>query len=352
MIDKIEIKSIPVTSLNSIKGANSGYNGEKIIGPMVQSEVVDLDIDVDFTRMLPIINFSTNPPTVTVKDINGKYHSYQGMCQGEGLGIFDENGNKVSGIYDETMVLIEKWFPEWSDTQIDEYLVELNGYSQRSGCGGYTALTILNGYLGLDIFKSEFFTDVMINSLGKENWSEMVDKCGPLNIEAIGKIISDYGVNCEYLADYNVGDLQKGEYLGDQLISHLNDGRPAVIMVQALDGENWDLSKTQNTFVGDAASHYEQLLAEAGDANGKDNTWTNGKHWITLVNMDENGMVTVIDSRNLGSNYNQVRQVPYEELIKYVVSNDDRGENESYFWQSGSNKPGILLIDTGVKPSI
>lgn len=314
-----------ITNLNTSKYVNNN------------SDVENFDVD----RM--ILNY-----------IDSYKASYDVEKRINGLGELEELVNNPDFLTDDDKVKIKEVIKNenigMTDIEIEDKLKKLmkacSDYSVDHGCGGYSLYIVLKEWFGMDISPQKFFGNILLNSLGADEWYRIMNrkyvenKGGPLTSVSVGKVLDycGYGDRYKDLGEYKASDFQSGNSLnnlGKELLDHLKEGKPAIIMV-GRNKKELDSEYFKSTFVLDEDKNISQLIYEKNlnSLDGKDKTWAKTSHYILLTGVDNNNNVKIIDSRNFDKDnpkFGHIRQSNYQDLLTYVSSNLKDGERFSSY---------------------
>ncbi len=317
---------------------------------------------------------------------------------------FEEIKNKIisdldnSHLSPERLALLEKLLND------EIFLTALNDFSIGNGCGTYSLLEVLNGYYNLNINEVEFFTSFLIKNLHNEDedidagfdaWLKIVfgkindeydgltnpapdglnldvdgfyndiqafleanafppdylqgleesNVGGPLTVSAMSKVLDNLGYNNEFLIGYDFTDFAEGGDYYNKMQEQLKSGKPVVLMVRSYD-------KTIAEFPGDylpdnGYSNYVKSIKNE-DGNIQYQSMTNSFHFLTVVNMDDNGDVYIADSRYLpdGNNsnlkYSHILKMDYDDFASFITNSSFDGEYSNTF---DPEHAGMLFVD-------
>ena len=267
---------------------------------------------------------------------------------------------KLSGLSPERQALLEELLND------EIFLTALNDFSIGNGCGTYSLLEVLNGYYNLNINEVEFFTSFLIKNLHNENenindgfdaWLKIVfgkindqsqdigegnvddfynkiqaflednsfpsdylqgleesNVGGPLTVSAMSKVLNNLGYNNEVLLGYDFTDFAEGGEFYNKMQEQLKSGKPVILMV---DNNDNNITEFPGDFLPDNGySEYVKSIKNE-DGNIQYQSMTNSLHFLTVVNMDDNGDVYIADSRYLpdGNNSN----LKYSHILKMFL---------------------------------
>lgn len=301
---------------------------------------------------------------------------------------------RLSGLSPERLALLEKLLND------EIFLTALNDFSIGNGCGTYSLLEVLNGYYNLNINEVEFFTSFLIKNLHNEDedidagfdaWLKIVfgkindesdqlsdnlnldvdgfyngiqaflqensfppdylqgleesNVGGPLTVSAMSKVLDNLGYNNEFLIGYDFTDFAEGGEYYNKMQEQLKSGKPVVLMV---DNNNKTIAEFQGDFLPDNGySDYVKTIKNE-DGNIQYQSMTNSLHFLTVVNMDDNGDVYIADSRYLpdGNNsnlkYSHILKMDYDKFVDFIHNSDFKGEYSNTF---GPEHAGMLFVD-------
>ena len=214
---------------------------------------------------------------------------------------------------------------------------------------------------GLNLDVDGFYNDIQAfleaNSFPPDYLQKLEesDVGGPLTVSAMSKVLNNLEYNNEILLGYDKTDFAEGGEYYNKMQEQLKSGKPVVLMVRSYDktiaefpGEFNDDNGYQGEFIPDNGYFDYVKTIKNKDGNIQYQSMTNSFHFLTVVNMDDNGYVYIADSRYLpdGNNsnlkYSHVLKMEYNYFASFISNSSFEGEYSNTF---GPEHSGMLFVD-------
>lgn len=194
-------------------------------------------------------------------------------------------------------------------------------YISGHGCAACAVTTVLTGYTGQLLTPAYMIEAIEKNLFGTEYLANYVGTNGnkpknmPISLYGISRVLSAYGINNEYVRNFN--DVQAFT----EITQHLQMGNPVVIIVK---------DKNRST-------------------NQKDTTWASSgsKHTMVLLGLTDTGMAIVADSADRATTFGNYARIKYTSLINmipYMFSSTNVTSTSAYY-TTESACGGYILVN-------